>query len=115
MRQEADGPVEEFAAIELVRVEVAVWAFGTRDDTVEGPQVRTADWRLSSALGSESECPLADVSTIPDPQCWTPVVDFEPVPLGTAVAFSSCSLNFPPHSRIRCSSASSRLTSFSRV
>lgn len=32
-----------------------------------------------------------------------------------AVAFSSCSLSLPPHSLIRCISASSNATSFSRV
>lgn len=38
-----------------------------------------------------------------------------PLLLGTAVAFNSCSLNLPPHSLIRCNSASSKATSFSRV
>jgi len=38
-----------------------------------------------------------------------------PPPLDTAVAFSSCSLSLPPLSLIRCSSASSSATSFSRV
>lgn len=38
-----------------------------------------------------------------------------PLLLGTAVAFNSCSLNLPPHSLIRCNSASSKATSFSKV
>lgn len=40
--------------------------------------------------------------------CCTPL-------LGTAVALSNCSRSLPPHSLIRCNSASSKATSFSRV
>lgn len=40
--------------------------------------------------------------------CCTPL-------LGTAVALSNCSRSLPPHSLIRCNSASSKDTSFSRV
>lgn len=92
---------------------------GNRAVITEGPRVSTDDCRLPNADGSDRERPLPTLS-IPVVPGMAPGVVLPPyvpthAPLGTAVALSSCSRSLPPHSRIRCSSASSRLTSFSSV
>lgn len=99
------GPPVEPASNELVSAADDAWPpYGTSEVIMDGPLVR----------GNVPGCcwPPRPVDCVIPRCCCCCIV---PPLCGTAMAFSSCSRSLPPHSLIRCSSASSNATSFSRV
>lgn len=119
-------PPVEPASNELVNAEDDEWPYGTSEVITDGPLAKAnVPGCCGPPMAVTNPCRICDsippavtlfcccccVCSVIVCCCTLP----PPLLLGTAVAFSNCSLSLPPHSLIRCNSASSNATSFSRV